>query len=184
MATALNQDFFYYEHTAETKPISSVCEYRFLEADPSISVCGRDTTPRMTGSELTILLTLKYPHTSVQAEYDHQLWENLQLTCQPICKSLWMHVMYLGPFVHLRRELYRSQTDPKYKNSKNSIYSFIPIYMSRTVLYFGDKFQSICIFIFPGIIIQLNLLPHIFLDGNKSMPFGFSSLRTPFKRKK
>lgn len=102
----------------------------------------------------------------------------------PICKSLWMHVMYLGPFVHLRRELYRSQTDPKYKNSKNSIYSFIPIYMSRTVLYFGDKFQSICIFIFPGIIIQLNLLPHIFLDSNKSMPFGFSSLRTPFKRKK
>lgn len=53
--------------------------------------------------------------------------------------------------------------------------------MSRTTLYFADKFKSI---IFPGILMQFNLLPHIFLDGNKSMPFGFSSLKATFKRKK
>lgn len=56
--------------------------------------------------------------------------------------------------------------------------------MSRADLYFVDKFKTICIFIFSGIIIQLNLLAHTFQDGKKSMPFGFSSLRTTFKKKK
>lgn len=56
--------------------------------------------------------------------------------------------------------------------------------MNRADLYFVDKFKSICIFIFSGIIIQLNLLAHTIQDGKKSMPFGFSSLRATFKKKK
>lgn len=78
-----------------------------------------------------------------------------------------------------------SQMDQTHRKSTGSMYGFIPVCMSRTSLYFADKFKSTCIFIFPGIIIQLNLLLHLlFLNGKKSMPLGFLSLRIIFKRKK
>lgn len=94
--------FFFNQHTAEIKPCSSVGKHRLLEVDPGTSDSGRNTAPKMT--DPTLLLVITHPHTRVQAESGHQLWEAWNLCVDQFASLYKMWIMYLGPFTHVRCE--------------------------------------------------------------------------------
>lgn len=67
-------------------------------------------------------------------------------------------------------------------NALISISQALYVCRSRTLQSSADKFESICIFLFP--VTQLNFfLSFIFFDAKKSTPLGLSSLRTNMENK-
>lgn len=108
--------FLFFTRILLKQPFSSMCKYRLLEVDPSASDCGRNTRPRLTGSNPTLLLIVTYPHTRVQVESWpprlHQATnsEGPKVMCRPVSTNVNNVFRTICP---CKIRVHGSQTHPK-----------------------------------------------------------------------